>query len=153
MWPNLQKTADLVTFTEEILNGKLYILCSDLWMNSLKFYATYFYCMPSWGLSQLPKLSCRQLAFTSSKGFLKNKKRPGTSFPVSFTEWFLKKNIPFVIFYYLSNFHCLVVFTSWDITQYVYCNCLVTRFWRHKFWNYTYLSNQAIFSTWPISQD
>ena len=27
MWPNPQETADLVTFTEEILNGKLYFLC------------------------------------------------------------------------------------------------------------------------------
>ena len=30
MWPNPQETADLVTFTEEILNGKLYfLLCKD----------------------------------------------------------------------------------------------------------------------------
>ena len=28
MSTNLQETADLVTFTEEILNGKLYFLCS-----------------------------------------------------------------------------------------------------------------------------
>ena len=28
MWPNLQKTADLVTFTEEILNAKLHFLCN-----------------------------------------------------------------------------------------------------------------------------
>ena len=28
MWPNPQKTADLVTFTEEILNGKLHFLRS-----------------------------------------------------------------------------------------------------------------------------
>ena len=28
MWPNRQETADLVTFTEEILNGKLHFLCS-----------------------------------------------------------------------------------------------------------------------------
>ena len=28
MWPNPQETADLVTFTEEIVNGKLYFLCS-----------------------------------------------------------------------------------------------------------------------------
>ena len=28
MWPNPKETADLVTFTEEILNGKLHILCS-----------------------------------------------------------------------------------------------------------------------------
>ena len=29
MCPNPQETAHLVTFTEEILNGKLYFLCSD----------------------------------------------------------------------------------------------------------------------------
>ena len=29
MWPNPQETADLVTFTEQILNGKLHFLCSD----------------------------------------------------------------------------------------------------------------------------
>ena len=29
MWPNPQETVDLVTFTEEILNGKLHFLCSD----------------------------------------------------------------------------------------------------------------------------
>ena len=28
MWPNPWETADLVTFTEEILNGKLHFLCS-----------------------------------------------------------------------------------------------------------------------------
>ena len=30
MWPNLQETADLVTFAEEICNGKLHFLCSEL---------------------------------------------------------------------------------------------------------------------------
>ena len=29
MWPNPQFPADLVTFTEEILNGKLHLLCSE----------------------------------------------------------------------------------------------------------------------------
>ena len=28
MWPNPQDTADFVTFTEEIFNGKLRFLCS-----------------------------------------------------------------------------------------------------------------------------
>ena len=28
MWPNTQFPVDLVTFTEEILNGKLHFLCS-----------------------------------------------------------------------------------------------------------------------------
>ena len=31
MWPNPQIPADLVTFTEEILNGKLHFLCSVMW--------------------------------------------------------------------------------------------------------------------------
>ena len=29
MWPNPQESADLVTFTEEILNRKLHFLCSE----------------------------------------------------------------------------------------------------------------------------
>ena len=33
MWPNPEFPADLVTFTEEILRGKLRFLCSDIrWM-------------------------------------------------------------------------------------------------------------------------
>ena len=39
MWPNLQETADLVTFTEEILNGKPYFLGSGFsgeWLNYCK---------------------------------------------------------------------------------------------------------------------
>ena len=35
MWPNPQKTEDLVTFTEEILNGKLHFLCRKLRIWSL----------------------------------------------------------------------------------------------------------------------
>ena len=33
MLPNPQETADLVTFTEEILNGKLHFLCSVVSVN------------------------------------------------------------------------------------------------------------------------
>ena len=29
MWPNSQESADLVTFTKEILDGKLCYLCSE----------------------------------------------------------------------------------------------------------------------------
>ena len=29
MWPNLQETADLVKFTEEILNEKFHFLCMN----------------------------------------------------------------------------------------------------------------------------
>ena len=31
-----------------------------------------------------------------------------------------KKKISLILFYWLTKFHCLVVFTSWDIEQYVY---------------------------------
>ena len=33
MWPNPQETAELVTFTEEILNGNLHILCSVIYLS------------------------------------------------------------------------------------------------------------------------
>ena len=46
--------------------------------------------------------------------------------------------------YQLIKFHCLITFTSWDIGQYVYYNCLFTWLWRHKIWNYPNLSNQAV---------
>ena len=29
MWSNPQETADLVTFTEEVLTGKLHFMCSE----------------------------------------------------------------------------------------------------------------------------
>ena len=29
MWPNPELPADLIIFTEEIVNGKLHFLCSD----------------------------------------------------------------------------------------------------------------------------
>ena len=107
-----------------------------LWINCLKFYTVCICSMSSWGLSRyILKLSCRTLVITTYKAFLKNKKRSGTSLSASFSAWFLKKNISVVIFYYLTKFQCLVAFTSWDIGQFVYCNCLLTRLWGQKFWN------------------
>ena len=45
-------------------------------------------------------------------------KRPGISFSTKFCVWFLKKKI---MLYSMNwpNFNCLIVFTSWDIMQYV----------------------------------
>ena len=39
MWPNPQETADLVTFTEEILNGILHFLCSEMELHWITFSA------------------------------------------------------------------------------------------------------------------
>ena len=36
MWPNSQETLDLVTFTEEIFNGKLFFVQDELKDNSTK---------------------------------------------------------------------------------------------------------------------
>ena len=70
------------------------------------------------GLEQL-KLSFRPLTFISF---------------ISFSAWFFKKNISITMFFYQNKFYCLFAFTSWDIGQYMYCNCLLTRLRRHKFW-------------------
>ena len=42
---------------------------------------------------------CKPFAFPLYQAFLKNKKRSGTSLPVSFSASFLKKNISLVIFF------------------------------------------------------
>ena len=52
-----------------------------------------------------------------------------------------------VIFYQLTKFDCLVAITSWDIRQYVYFNCLLTRLWRHKFWNWYFQSSHFFYMT------
>ena len=41
MWPNPHFPADLVTFTEEILDGKLHFLCSDLGLKSLENFSNF----------------------------------------------------------------------------------------------------------------
>ena len=75
------------------------------------------------------------------KLFQKNKKRPGTRLSASFSAWFLKDFCMifelFITLYCINrlNFQCLSNFTSWDVWQYVYCNCLFLMLWRHSFWN------------------
>ena len=99
------------------------------------------------------KLSCRPLVFTSYKAYLKSKTRSGTNLPVSFSACVFKKNISLVIFYFLTKCHCLVAFTSWVIGQDIYCNCLLTRLWRHNFEINLIFLTKSFFSTWPKSQD
>ena len=106
-----------------------------LWINILKFYTVCFYFMPTWRLLKYVETKLQTTFFYLIHSLLKNKKRSGTTFSSSFSAWFLKTNISLVIFCYLTKFYCLVAFASWDIGQYVYCICLLTRLWRHKFWN------------------
>ena len=99
-----------------------------LWISS---FIVCFYCMPSWGQSiYLVKLSCMTLDFTSYKVFFKrNRKRPGTSLPASFSAWFFKEK-------YLSCYSLLT-----DQISYFGCGyfmrywTICVMLWRHKFWN------------------
>ena len=71
------------------------------------------------------KESCCQLLLPHIKLLLKYKNRSGTSLPILFSAWFLKKNSFLVTFSHLTKFHCLFVFTLWDIGQYEHCCCLL----------------------------
>ena len=71
--------------------------------------------------------------------------------PPHFVYDFSTKNVSHVIFDHFTKFNYLIAFTSWDIRQYVYCNCLLTRLWHHKFQNWPDIFNQAVFL--PKSQD
>ena len=64
--------------------------------------------MSNWGLSKYIKTKMQATCFhpmLSSKK--KNKKRSGTSLLASFCAYYSKKSISFVIFYWLTKFHCL----------------------------------------------
>ena len=132
---------------------KLKLSIAYLWINSLNFYSVHFITSPSRWLAQCIKTKLLTTRSHFYKGFLKNKKRSGNSLPASCYAWFLQKSICFAMFYYLTKFHCLVVSTSWDIRKYMYRNCLLARLWSHKFWDSSYLSNQAVYPTWPKSHD
>ena len=107
-----------------------------LWVSSLKFYTDLFlFCAKLRAIEIYWNETAEHLLLTHIKLFYKTKKKSGTSFFFSFSAWFSKKNVSLVIFQYLTKFHCLVAFTSWDNRQYVYCNCLFFRLWRQKFWN------------------
>ena len=68
-------------------------------------------------------------------------KGSGNGYSTAFCVWFFIK-----IFLMLTDKTSVSdAFTSWDIEQYVYCNSLLTRLWRHKFWNWPYISNQVVF--------
>ena len=54
-----------------------------------------------------------------------------------------------------ENYLFCYILYLWDIGQYVYCNCFLTKLWCHEFWSQPYLSNQAVaaFYMWPKRQD
>ena len=68
------------------------------WINSLKFYTVYFYCIPSCKQSKNIKNKLPPLAFISHKAFLKDNYRSGNGLLASYSAQFLKKIASLVIF-------------------------------------------------------
>ena len=80
------------------------------------------------------KRNCKPLALTSYiKLFYKIKRCLELLSLPHFVHDFWRKI--FVTLYSISWPNFIAWFPSWDIGQNLYCNCLLTRLWRHKFWN------------------
>ena len=96
-----------------------------IWINSIKFIQFVFVDCQVDDYRSILKLSCWPLVFVSNQApfFLKKEKEVPLSY---FLHDIWRKNIYLVIFYYLTKFHCSVVFITWDIGQYMYCNFLLT---------------------------
>ena len=123
-----------------------------LWINTLKFYTVSLFYARFRTIKIFLKWAVHHLLLPLIKFVLFKKRNLKLASTFLFLyDFFL--NISLVIFYCPTKFHCLVVFTSWDNGHYVYCSCLLNRLWRHKFWHEPYLSNEAVFSTWPESQN
>ena len=75
MWPNLQDATDLVTFPEEILNGKLHLLCSGGYCRrfspSVSFDTPPVWFEPREGLSFKPVEKGYAALITTKRFFLK----------------------------------------------------------------------------------
>ena len=87
------------------------------------FYTVCYYCMFCFYYQNILQLRRWPLAFTPNKAFLENRRRIGTSFLVSFSAGFFKKNVSHI------------AYTSWDIGHYVYCNYLFPSLWPSKLEN------------------
>ena len=101
-----------------------------LWINILKFYTVCFYCMRSWRLSKYIKAKLQTTCFYLIKSIFEKEKEVWAGLLVSFSAWFLKENTYLALFYYLSKFHCLVVFTSWHplTTKWKWLQIIVSNF-------------------------
>ena len=100
---------------------------------------------PQFSIQQKNKLY-KNLIYWSrdTLNFKFSEKGLGPVSPPRFVYYFSTKM--FLEFYLLlTNFRSLIFFTYRYIAgQYVYYNCLLTRLWRYKTWNWPYLANQVV---------
>ena len=103
---------------------------------SLKFCTVCFYWMSSWGLLKYIETKVQSTCFELILIFFKKTKRglELVSMVPHFLHNFGRRHM--LCFLLLTDqVSYLVVFTLWNIWQYVYCNYLLTRLWGHEFWN------------------
>ena len=72
-----------------------YISGSTVW----GFIQFVFIVCPGQGVAKYIEHKCWPLTYTANKAILKSKKWFGTTVPVSFSAWFLKKNVSHNILY------------------------------------------------------
>ena len=100
-----------------------------LWINNLRVLYSCFYCMQSWGLSKYIETKLRTTSFYIL-GFLKNRKRSGTSHPCFiFCIVFKEKYFSFYIIWtdQVSLSGCLYFVRYWTIYElHLFVNQVVT---------------------------
>ena len=101
-----------------------------LWINSLKFYRACFFCMAGWGISKYTEdhllLPTIKLSYKTKWGLKL------VSLPYFLHDFWRKKFLlPYSITW--SNFNVWLPLFGEIIGN--IGTCLLTRLWRHKFWN------------------
>ena len=76
--------------------------------------------------------------------FINIKKGSGTSFWYTFSEWFVHKNIPYLILYQWIKFQCHTFFHFKDIKQDVFLSSYLDSWWRVNLEIYLVSSSKAM---------
>ena len=123
--------------------------CPYHWVNGLKFYTVCFYFMTSWGLSKYIETKLQTTCFHLILSFFKKIRRGLELVPR------LIVRIIFVEKYFLSIDEISLSGCLYFVRHLAICvlQLFVNQVGLHELWSYTYLSNQAIFPTWPKSRD
>ena len=72
--------------------------------------------------------------------FSKITKRSGASFCCTFSAWFFRKNVPYLILYQWRKFQCHTLFLSQDIKQNVLLSSYLDSWWRHKLQDFSWIN-------------
>ena len=114
MWPNPQKTADLVTFTEEIHNGKLHFLCNadhskQIWGN---LYVCVF-CATEWEkVTKIPLLLINDIFKNSAP----------------FAPFYLKEKVECI--WHFANFVLVIIYAIFVLVMFF------TALYSYTLWGY-----------------